>query len=351
MADKSITDLNEATQLFDNGLMVVYQSGETKKMQGQALKQYVQAAADVDAAKDAADRAQAAAATIESKVTRAETASANAESFAGQASTANGAAQTAKTDAESAADRAEAALSGVVTPDLKVGTVTTLSAGSKATVTRRAGSPNSAPVFDFGIPKGEDGSGAVTSVNGKSGAVVLAASDVGARPDSWTPSKEDVRLGNVANERQYSAENPPPYPVTSVNGQTGDVVIESGGIVLVGYNTQSYSTIQAAINANKLVAVSYTTDGDSAKQYRAYYYRKNGDNYQFLAFAQNGAYMQIYTISPENVWTFESLKQLNRANPVNEANTDYTTFMARGEALFNADTNPTVNGTIAWMYE
>ena len=30
-------------------------------------------------------------------------------------------------------------------------------------------------------------------------------------------------LGNVANERQYSAANPPPYPVTSVNGQTGAV--------------------------------------------------------------------------------------------------------------------------------
>ena len=30
-------------------------------------------------------------------------------------------------------------------------------------------------------------------------------------------------LGNVANERQYSAKNPPPYPVTSVNGKTGAV--------------------------------------------------------------------------------------------------------------------------------
>lgn len=30
-------------------------------------------------------------------------------------------------------------------------------------------------------------------------------------------------LGNVANERQYSASNPPPYPVTSVNGKTGEV--------------------------------------------------------------------------------------------------------------------------------
>lgn len=38
-------------------------------------------------------------------------------------------------------------------------------------------------------------------------------------------SKSDVGLGNVANERQYSSENPPPYPVTSVNGKTGAVQI------------------------------------------------------------------------------------------------------------------------------
>lgn len=49
----------------------------------------------------------------------------------------------------------------------------------------------------------------VTSVAGKTGAVALLPSDVG--------------LGNVANERQYSAQNPPPYPVTSVNGQAGAV--------------------------------------------------------------------------------------------------------------------------------
>lgn len=32
-----------------------------------------------------------------------------------------------------------------------------------------------------------------------------------------------VGLGNVDNTRQYSATNPPPYPVTSVNGATGEV--------------------------------------------------------------------------------------------------------------------------------
>ena len=55
----------------------------------------------------------------------------------------------------------------------------------------------------------------VNSVNGRTGVVTLTAKDVG--------------LGNVDNVKQYSASNPPPYPVTSVNGQTGAVTIESGG--------------------------------------------------------------------------------------------------------------------------
>lgn len=42
------------------------------------------------------------------------------------------------------------------TPNIQVGTTTTLAAGSAATVTRRANSPDAAPVFDFGIPKGAD---------------------------------------------------------------------------------------------------------------------------------------------------------------------------------------------------
>lgn len=40
-------------------------------------------------------------------------------------------------------------------------------------------------------------------------------------------SKSEVGLSNVANERQYSPNNPPPYPVTSVNGKTGAVTIAS----------------------------------------------------------------------------------------------------------------------------
>ena len=43
-------------------------------------------------------------------------------------------------------------------------------------------------------------------------------------------TKESIGLGNVANERQYSSANPPPYPVTSVNGKTGAVQISVGDV-------------------------------------------------------------------------------------------------------------------------
>ncbi len=45
---------------------------------------------------------------------------------------------------------------------------------------------------------------------------------------SRTPAqiKSDIGLSDVDNVKQYSASNPPPYPVTSVNGKTGAVTVE-----------------------------------------------------------------------------------------------------------------------------
>ena len=159
----------------------------------------------------------------------------------------------------------------------------------------------------------------VTSVNSKTGAVQLNASDVGALPaDTVIPTvnnatltirrnsidvgsftansandvdidinvpadKSDIGLGNVDNVKQYSASNPPPYPVTRVNGKTGAVSLTA-------------SDIGAATSSDINTA-------------------------------------------------------LNRTNAVNVANSNYTTYMARGEALFSYENTPSTNGTIAWKYE
>lgn len=71
----------------------------------------------------------------------------------------------------------------------------------------------------------------VTSVAGKTGNVTLTKSNVG--------------LGNVDNVKQYSVNNPPPYPVTSVNGQTGDVVIEAGGGTTIVLSSTQPSGLKA----------------------------------------------------------------------------------------------------------
>lgn len=129
--------------------------------------------------------------------------------------------------------------------------------------------------------------------------ITLSASDVGAQPkitvngiiqgdgagnlSAADLNPASVGLGNVDNVKQYSASNPPPYPVRSVNGQTGVVTL----------------------TASELGAAT-TSD--------------------------------IHTA-------------LNRTNAVNVANSNYTTYMARGEALFAAETTPIVNGQIAWQYE
>lgn len=62
--------------------------------------------------------------------------------------------------------------------------------------------------------------------------------DIGAAKAIHTHTKGQVGLSAVDNIRQYSANNPPPYPVLKVNGKTGAVVlnykdvgaVQSGGV-------------------------------------------------------------------------------------------------------------------------
>ena len=101
-------------------------------------------------------------------------------------------------------------------------TAHSLPGASDPTVDVTGGTGDNPYNFDFGIPAG-GGGGAVDSVNGQTGTVVL--------------DKDDIGLSNVANVAQYSASNPPPYPVTSVNGQTGAVVVSGGAVDSVNGQT------------------------------------------------------------------------------------------------------------------
>ena len=144
-----------------------------------------------------------------------------------------------------------------------------------------------------GIPDYVEVSAPVTSVNSKTGAVQLNANDVGALPaDTVIPTvnnatltirrnsvdvgsftansandvnidinvptdKSDIGLGNVDNVKQYSATNPPPYPVTSVNSKTGAVTLTASDI-----GAATTNDIHTAINRTTAVNeadVNYTT--------------------------------------------------------------------------------------------
>lgn len=61
-------------------------------------------------------------------------------------------------------------------------------------------------------------------------------------------TKSEVGLGNVDNVKQYSANNPPPYPVTKVNGKTGDVVLDAES---VGARADTWLPTPSDIGAEK----------------------------------------------------------------------------------------------------
>lgn len=90
--------------------------------------------------------------------------------------------------------------------------------------------------------KGPPGSG-VESVNGKTGVVDLTPTDIG--------------LGNVANERQYSANNPPPYPVSSVNGKTGAVTVKGLKLTEGAFSSFPHTISSNAIKENMEVFSCY----------------------------------------------------------------------------------------------
>lgn len=110
---------------------------------------------------------------------------------------------------------------------IAVGAVTTLPAGSPATVTN-VGNENAA-VFDFGIPEGQPGAGAVESVNGQQGVVVLDADDI---DDTATTNKfaTSAELALVATALQPSAIG------VSVQAYDADLT------AWAGVNPSSYST-------------------------------------------------------------------------------------------------------------
>lgn len=115
------------------------------------------------------------------------------------------------------------------------------------------------------------------------------------------PTKSDIGLGNVDNVQQYSSQNPPPYPVTSVNGMTGAVNVRyyTHIVTLIGsFQGAAQSDIDIFGYQNVQIVVISTrnspfTDLGDIKNgiYLLYYNGEGRNNYSLYltgSFEQNG---------------------------------------------------------------
>ena len=114
----------------------------------------------------------------------------------------------------------------------------------------------------------------VSSVNGKTGTVVLSASDVGALPRSYSPTfpvtSVNGKYGAVVLSASDVGALPSTYtpPVTSVNGQTGAVVIPTGQTAptLLWTNSSpngsfAAQTVAIPLSDYSFVVIEYGVDG------------------------------------------------------------------------------------------
>lgn len=96
---------------------------------------------------------------------------------------------------------------------------------------------------------GGEGGGAVDSVNGMTGDVVLDAADVGALPDNTViPTK----TSDLTNDSGFLTS----VPVTSVNGETGAVVLDADDVGAEAKITEvtiaTDGAVTQALDANKI---------------------------------------------------------------------------------------------------
>lgn len=171
-------------------------------------------------------------------------------------------------------------------------------------VPKNASDIGAQPEGDYAL-RSEIPSVPVKSVNGKTGAVSLAAADVKARPDNWMPTASDVgalpsstviptvptKVSEFANDAGYLTEHqdisglaakfdPTVYglPVLELTGDTSPIAVSkdnkvtltyvygerSGTCTLKGQGATSYKTAKALVDAGKAGKFNYTIKFDNA---------------------------------------------------------------------------------------
>lgn len=92
-----------------------------------------------------------------------------------------------------------------LSPNIQVGNVTTGAPGTSAAVTRRNGSPNTAPVFDFIIPQGPKGDKGDKGDPGEKGEKGAPGADGAQGPAGPSPYDQAVAAGYTGTQAQFDA--------------------------------------------------------------------------------------------------------------------------------------------------
>ena len=303
MADKSISDLTQATQITNDDLFVLQQSGEAKKLTGETLLEYVtMSVMDVSVVTLPAG-SQATATYTKSTGTLVLGLPAGEDGKTGPANTLSIGTVTGgdAAAAEITGDAPEQTLNLTLpkgeqgdpgTPAPTITSIAIRQSDYHMIVTLSDGTS-----LDAGYCRGQAGAG--------TGDMLISVYDTqGKNTDIFTYTDSTVTTHNSATDAHQDIRD-------AIPTKTSELTNDSGFIT-------DAPTIPSTTNLLK---------GDGSGGVSAA--TANSD----------------YT-TPANVRTI-----LNRTNNVNVANTSYTTYMARGEALFSSETTPTVNGTIAWQYE
>lgn len=179
----------------------------------------------------------------------------------------------------------------------------------------------------------------VRSVAGKTGAVTLTKGDVG--------------LGNVDNVKQYSESNPPPYPVLSVNDQTGAVDLDAADV-----GAEPAFAKNTAFNKNFGSAADTVCEGDDVRLSNARTPTSHASSATIYGTASQSNYghvkqsLPFYSVSPgaETVFNSDlgtSFKQVSRTimhmGSVMNIAVDLNNYRNEGEFIFYKATGTLTN--------
>lgn len=169
-------------------------------------------------------------------------------------------------------------------------------------------------------------------------------------------SKSDIGLGNVDNVQQYSASNPPPYPVTSVNGSTGAVTLtiptkvsdltnDTGfitGMYIASYGSSTFSEVEEAYTSSKIVYckasskanpatglqgrmaflayVNINSNNNTVNEFEFQYYRSVSTHTD----AQQGDQVFIYKLNRTTGWSVTTREASSKVAANNGLTTSYS---------------------------